>query len=545
MKYKKIKKEDIFFIFVMFSFLYHQYISIIIGGTIWDNLNHFTTSQIIIEKAKLFFIEPNNPFLSEFFFNYEFYGYIIAIPIFIISNNEIILNLFQHILQENINVDINNLVEVKNIIRFNILNFYVVACLFFVYRLLNNFYSKSNSLLAIIFLILIPSFNGQAQFNIKDIPFALQLFLACLYLLVIEKKRSGIHNVSIKEKLIILLLISSILLIRLNGIFFIGLCSVYFLISSKEKVKYVKNYINLYLGSILLFFIGSPSSWQKPKLYITETINTQFFLEWTGATLTNGKYIYALEMEPYYLSTWLFYRLPLVFHIALITSTIFYFYRKNFSEIFKLSIFYIYVINLLFIIYLPVAYDGIRQYLFLLPFFSIVLVESITILKNKFIKQISILLIVIYLIFTQMGLGSYRYIYFNEFVNKNDIAIYCEQVGGCGNWATDYLAYSGKELSKLVFNLGIEKVYICEPTDAFSTYLEMEIEILNNDNFLKDIPQNEEFYILNIHRPMLSYDTCGFVESGREYNCEFVDSVTRQLRKVDITLSYIQKCKFT
>lgn len=249
-------------------------------------------------------------------------------------------------------------------------------------------------------------------------------------------------------------------------------------------------------------------------------------------------------MEPYYLTTWLFYRLPVVFHFGLISSTILYIYRKKLSEVFKLSIFYIYVINILFIGYLPVSYDGIRQYLFLLPFFSIVLVESITLIKNKLIKNTCIVLVITYLFFTQMGLGPYKYTYFNEFVNKNDVTIYCDHVGGCGNWATDYLAYSGKELSRKALNLDIEKVYLCEPAYAFSSYLDKEIKILNNDSFLKDIPSNKEFNILNIHRPMLSYDTCGFIDSGREYTCELVDSVTRKLRSVEIILSYIQKCKF-
>lgn len=539
MDYKKIQKEDILFISMMILFLYHQYISILIGGTIWDDPAHVTTSKRIIQKAILFFNEPNNPFLSEFESNYEFYGYVIAIPVFIVSNNDLVMSIFQNILQNNPNVNLNNFEEFNNIVRFNTISVYVVVSLSFVYKLLNNFYSKGNSLLAILFLILIPSFNGQALFNIKDIPFALQLFLASLYLIVIEKKRFGIHNASLKEKIIMLFLISSILLIRLNGIIFIGLCSVYLLISSKEKVKYIKNYLYLYVGSIVLFFLGSPSSWQKPKLYITETIKTQFFLEWTGATLTNGKFIYAIQMEPDYLTTWLFYRLPIIFHLALIISTIIYFYRKNTSEIFKFSIFYIYTVNIVFIIYLPVSYDGIRQYLFLLPFFSIILVESTIFLRKNLMKKFTVFFIVAYLLFTQSGLGSYKYVYFNEFVNENAVTIYCEHVGGCGDWPTDYLAYSGKEISNKALNLGISEVYVCEPTYAFSTYLDNKLKIVNS------IPTDEEFIILNIHRPMLSYDTCGFIDSGRNYSCELVDSVTRQLRGVDVNLSYIQKCKFT
>ena len=154
---KKIQKEDILFISLMILFLYHQYISILIGGTIWDDPSHVTTSKRIIEKAILFFNEPNNPFLSEFEFNYEFYGYVIAIPVFIVSNNDLVMSIFQNILQNNPNVNLNNFEEFNNIVRFNTISVYVVVSLFFVYKLLNNFYSKGNSLLAILFLILINS----------------------------------------------------------------------------------------------------------------------------------------------------------------------------------------------------------------------------------------------------------------------------------------------------------------------------------------------------------------------------------------------------
>ena len=83
---KKIQKEDILMLFLMVIFLYHQYNSVIFGGTVFDDLAHISTSERIIDKSILFFQDPNNPFLSEFnAYNYEFYGYIVAIPVFIFS----------------------------------------------------------------------------------------------------------------------------------------------------------------------------------------------------------------------------------------------------------------------------------------------------------------------------------------------------------------------------------------------------------------------------------------------------------------------------
>ena len=542
---KKIQKEDILMLFLMVIFLYHQYNSVIFGGTVFDDLAHISTSERIIDKSILFFQDPNNPFLSEFnAYNYEFYGYIVAIPVFIFSNNQYVLNFFSNLLQNNQNVNINNIEEFNYIVRYNTINIYVVIILFLAYLLLNNFYNKRDSLLVILFLIMIPSFNGQALFNIKDIPFSLQLFLATLYLVVIEKKRGGIKNASIKEKLFIMLFISSVLLVRLNGIVFIGLVSLYLLGSSKEKFNYIFNYFYLYVGSFILFFLGSPSSWQKPKLFLTEVIKTQFFLEWTGSTLTNGNFIFAMDMEPSYLSTWFFYRLPVVFHISLVIGTIIFFSSRKKSEIFKISIFYIYFINLAFVIYLPASYDGIRQYIFLLPFFSIVLLEVLRFINNNLLKNISILFIIFYLLYTQTGLGPYKYVYFNEFTNRENISIYCDEVSGCGYWATDYLGFSGKELSKKVSEISTEEVYICEPTYAFDPFLNDKLKILNYGS-ISQFPVNKEFIILNLHRPMSGYDLCGFTDMDKKYSCELVESVTTNLRGYEIYLSYIQKCVFT
>ena len=53
-----------------------------------------------------------------------------------------------------------------------------------------------------------------------------------------------------------------------------------------------------------------------------------------------------------------------------------------------------------------------------------------------------------YLVFTQYGLGQYGYVYFNEFVDINSVAIECENIDGCGSWSSDYWGYSGKELAE-------------------------------------------------------------------------------------------------
>ena len=94
-------------------------------------------------------------------------------------------------------------------------------------------------------------------------------------------------------------------------------------------------------------------------------------------------------MDPTYLLTWFFYKLPIVYHIALIflfLSTIVF--RKT-SPLFRYSTYYIVSVNLAFIFFLPITYDGIRQYIFLLPFYSILLVEALLKIKDTKYKDIS------------------------------------------------------------------------------------------------------------------------------------------------------------
>ena len=45
-----------------------------------------------------------------------------------------------------------------------------------------------------------------------------------------------------------------------------------------------------------------------------------------------------------------------------------------------------------------------------------------------------------------MPYDQYKYTYFNEFASTNDMANYCEDINGCGDWLVDYWGTSGKEL---------------------------------------------------------------------------------------------------
>ena len=104
----------------------------------------------------------------------------------------------------------------------------------------------------------------------------------------------------------------------------------------------------------------------------------------------------------------------------------------------------------MFIIFKPGVYDGLRQFLFLIPFMALIVSQIMINIGKEFNFNYKLIFIPVffYLVFTQYGLGQYRYVYFNEFVDINSVAIECENIDGCGSWSSDYWGYSGKELAE-------------------------------------------------------------------------------------------------
>ena len=81
-----MKKNNIFLVFFIYSVIHVYNVQYI--GTYWDDLGYINTSQIIIDKVKLYFTDFNNLFLGEFNYNFEFYGFLIPLIIFLLSKVE-------------------------------------------------------------------------------------------------------------------------------------------------------------------------------------------------------------------------------------------------------------------------------------------------------------------------------------------------------------------------------------------------------------------------------------------------------------------------
>ena len=98
-------KNNFLTIFYILLFTLYQISLVVKGGTTWDDEQLVNTSSRIINKFILFIDDPSNPFISEFVSNYEFYGYFVLIPIFLLSKNQFLSDLFVRCLEQEYGCD--------------------------------------------------------------------------------------------------------------------------------------------------------------------------------------------------------------------------------------------------------------------------------------------------------------------------------------------------------------------------------------------------------------------------------------------------------
>ena len=112
---------------------------------------------------------------------------------------------------------------------------YLIFALFLSYYLYSRISGKKRAFQFILILTLIPSFSGQALFNMKDIPYAMQAVIAILYALIVFKNFSQVNT---KSELTMGVMFGLIMLIRLNGIVFIFVTD-FFSIFLNRRCSYI------------------------------------------------------------------------------------------------------------------------------------------------------------------------------------------------------------------------------------------------------------------------------------------------------------------
>ena len=552
---KSIKNIKIKIILLLF-FLHNVYYSIL-GGTTYDELGYRFGSKIIlntfIDILRLDFASA-----KSYYSDLEYYGQLVLMPSYLFSHfmstyvlTGLDFSIFKFFSYDDKFYFISHL----------FLSIYTVSMLFLIYKLIKSQRNEKIAFWFITLLLFIPSFSGHSLFNLKDIPFALNFFIVILFIdrnYVVLKNNSYLDR---KQLLINGIALGAILTIRINAIPFIGIFMLLYLREIK-KMKKMKSFLisNLKIGCIGIFFLIllTPSMWIEPISWWKLAIENQFLLPWPGSTLVNGNFVIATEMTSSYLLTFFFYKMPINFIIFTSLFIISLLYKKDVNIFTKNCLYFFVVVNILFIIFRPTAYDGLRQYIFLILPITYITTETIFYAKNKpnLFKSLLVLNLC-YLLFTQASLGQYKYVYFNEFVDENSITVDCNNIDGCGDWGTDYWGYSGKKLANFINeNISNGFLLVCRPDVSIKTYLNDETTnfIYNSisdpistkklnytttdTTILKELELNS-FFIASFQRPRLNENSC-FLDS--KVYCETVYVEKTELRDIELNLSSVKKC---
>jgi hypothetical protein len=181
-----------------------------------------------------------------------------------------------------------------------------------------------------------------------------------------------------------------------------------------------------------LFWIDThPNIFLLPFNIILETFSENFWTGWPY-NLINGNYFLSSNVPKYYLLINLFFKSPeffllcyLIFLIIFFSSAVFFRDKINLFN-YKISLLFIILIfpNLiLFLVPYP-AYDGMRLFLWTLPYYCIIpgltiyyLIENFKSLKSK-ITLLLLSFFIIYFLFNFFSITPYQYTYLNSLNGK-------------------------------------------------------------------------------------------------------------------------------
>ena len=234
-------------------FLVLQSSFILEGGTTIDERSLDNSNQITLNKLKMltnfevFKDGKINPVLKDIY-EVETYGQFISFQQFLFSrifvNSDLINSYFN---EKGLFLSFYSKV---NLLRNLYLNIYVSLLLFIIYKVLVKLKSQKFVLIFIIFLILIPSFNGHSQFNQKDIGFMLHIFLASIYIIKLIDSKN-------KKHILLSALLSGLAVsLRLSGFVILLIPIVYsFLIENNREQLGLNNLVKKYVEYIFYIFI--------------------------------------------------------------------------------------------------------------------------------------------------------------------------------------------------------------------------------------------------------------------------------------------------
>jgi hypothetical protein len=387
---------------------------------------------------------------------------------------------------------------------------------------------------AILFLSY-PYILGHSFFNTLDVPF-MSVWLICTYYIIkISSTFLITKKIVIKDVIYLGLLTGFLLSIRISGIliFFEYLIFLIFTISNSDitiydfiKIIYKKIILFLTLLS-LTFIILHPNYWNDfTKIYYAILYMGQHIQ--TVCTVTLGTCMKAQNLPSTYIPIWLFFKLPILILLGLITFPIVekrIFLDKKNGIIIGSLIASCFLIILSLIFFNVNLYDEIRQILFLIP---IIFIISLIFLFF-FSKKISFLLIPLFIIFfliQNIKIFPYNYIWLNNFSSFTKVNNVFE---------TDYWGVSTRNISNYINSINIKsnECVISSRNKGIQTFVNKNLCFVNFNKLHKK--NLRPFYVVLVERTL---------KKGIPNNCFEVHTENIKMNFTDekIDLAKVYKC---
>lgn len=373
----------------------------------------------------------------------------------------------------------------KSIERYHLLNMVFALGVFLaVYFLFYRHYRDQKiAILAPLILFLTPRFTGDIPANPKDVPFAVMYFISCAALFLFASREKPITRI-----LCLGMLFGITQNIRAAGVTLYGILMLYDTYAYYQDRRYnphagetwaafvVREVLTTVLiGMVALAF--SLLTWPYLAMNFVPNLQEIFAVQrsytWNETVLYNGSYVEGTNLPGNYFTTWFAISTPLMILVPALLSP--FLIRKRFQHrLFVLCFFMITLNAIAYAMVRPVAYDGVRLFLFLVPPLSslaaLTVIEFCKVSKNRIITVTIATLIFINagaVVKEMIALHPYQYIYFNSLVGglegaykKYDTEYWGASYNEAINWFKENIATDKNKYYTIhIFGIKRYKVY--------------------------------------------------------------------------------------
>jgi len=389
------------------------------------------------------------------------------------------------------------------------------------------------AILGPLFLFLTPRFLGHIPANPKDIPFAVMYFISCTAVYFFASNKKALAKILVIGILLGLTQDLRIAAITLYVILILFDIYIYFLekcnnpIESETWGQFLVKEIQCVILIGIVALLVSVLTW--PYLGINVIPNIQELLKiranfpWEHTVVYQGEELKGTQLPGHYLLTWFAIATPLIILIPALLSPVLI--KKRFqNKLFILFLLTLITNMTIYAIIKPVIYDGLRHFLFIVPFVSalgvIAIVEFFKNTKRKLIRTgiVIIILVNVVVISRQIvTLHPYQYIFFNSLVGglqgahkKYDTEYWGASYNEAINWFKENIATDENRIYRIHI-WGIKRYKIYQAHNIRNVPIEKAEYIFRLTRRMKEEPKKEDI----IHIVQRNNIPLVFIEKNR------------------------------